>query len=98
MNRRAFVTGLGAVLAAPRAADAQQERAGKVWRIATVLAGTNQTLGHIAKAIATSLANLGYVAGQNITLQHRFFPPDPAGAEEVLRAIIGDVDLLVVGG
>jgi hypothetical protein len=31
MNRRAFVTGLGAVLAAPLAADAQQ--AGKVWRI-----------------------------------------------------------------
>ena len=31
MNRRAFVTGLGAVLAAPRAAGAQQ--AGKVYRI-----------------------------------------------------------------
>src|SRR5690242_1390438 len=31
INRRAFVSGLGAVLAAPLAADAQQ--AGKIWRI-----------------------------------------------------------------
>jgi len=30
MNRRAFVTGLGAVLAAPLAVEAQQ--GGKVWR------------------------------------------------------------------
>jgi len=35
MNRRAFVTGLGAVLAAPLAAEAQQT--GKVWPIADVL-------------------------------------------------------------
>ena len=96
MNRRAFVAGGIALFAAPRAVAG--ERAGKVWRIATVLAGTSETLGHIAKAIEASLANLGYVAGQNITLEHRFFPPDPAGAEQVLRAIVSDLDLLVVGG
>src|SRR5262245_197193 len=97
MNRRAFVTGLlGALVATPHAVAAEQ--AGKVWRIAIVLAGTSQTLGHIAKAIEVSLANLGYVAGQKITLQHRFFPPDPESAEQVLRAIVSDFDLLVVGG
>jgi hypothetical protein len=37
MNRRAFLVGLGAVLAAPRAAPAQQ--AGKVWRIGYVVPG-----------------------------------------------------------
>jgi len=35
MNRRLFITGLGAVLAVPRGAEAQQ--AGKVWPIADVL-------------------------------------------------------------
>jgi hypothetical protein len=34
MNRRAFVTGLGAVLAAPIAAEAQQM--GKVYRVVTI--------------------------------------------------------------
>jgi hypothetical protein len=38
MNRRAFVTGLGAVLAAPLAAEAQQ--AGKVYRIGYLLTAT----------------------------------------------------------
>jgi hypothetical protein len=37
MNRRAFVTGLGAVLAAPLAAEAQQT--GKVYRIGFLRAG-----------------------------------------------------------
>jgi hypothetical protein len=35
VNRRAFATGLGALLAAPLGAEAQQ--AGKVWPIADVL-------------------------------------------------------------
>jgi hypothetical protein len=38
MNRRAFVTGLGAVLAVPLAAEAQQ--AGKIWRVG-ILATAN---------------------------------------------------------
>ena len=43
MNRRAFVMGLGALVATPPAVAA--EWAGKVWRIANVLAGTSGTLG-----------------------------------------------------
>jgi hypothetical protein len=35
VNRRTFVTGLGAVLAAPLTAEAQQ--AGKVWRVGVLL-------------------------------------------------------------
>jgi hypothetical protein len=43
MDRRAFVTGLGAVLAAPPAAGAQQ--AAKVWRIGWLGDGTRGKVG-----------------------------------------------------
>jgi hypothetical protein len=42
MNRHAFVIGLGALVVTPDRVAA--ERAGKVWRIANVLAGTSGTL------------------------------------------------------
>jgi putative ABC transport system substrate-binding protein len=95
MNRRAFVTGLGAVLAAPYRAQAQQ--AAKVWRIGAVLGSSPESGGPVTKAIDASLAGTGYVAGRNITIEHRFYT-DPAGAAEVLRAIVPTLDLLVVGG
>jgi hypothetical protein len=40
VNRRAFVTGLGAVLAAPHLARAQEGK--KVWRIGILGVGTRQ--------------------------------------------------------
>jgi putative ABC transport system substrate-binding protein len=95
MNRRAFVTGLGVVLAAPHVDAA--EYAGKVWRIGSVLGGTPESSGRVAKAIKASLSALGYVAGRNITLEDRFYT-DRAGAEQILRAIASTIDLLVVGG
>jgi putative ABC transport system substrate-binding protein len=65
MNRRAFVTGLGAVLAAPLAAEAQQ--AGKVYRIG-ILANVS---GDIWGPFIEGLRDLGYVEGQNITIEFR---------------------------
>jgi hypothetical protein len=53
MNRRAFLVGLGAVLAAPRAAPAQQ--AGKLWRIGrtsrstTHSVSTTNVVAHLAR-------------------------------------------------
>jgi putative tryptophan/tyrosine transport system substrate-binding protein len=96
MDRRRFLLASLGVFVAPLPADAQQQR--KIWRIGSVLAGSPETTGHIAKAIEASLATAGYVNGRNITLQHQFYPPHPAGAEEVLRAIVPTIDLLVVGG
>ena len=95
--RRTFLVVIGCtLLAAPLVAEAQQT--GKVWRIAIVLPGSPDTVGHIANAIETSLANAGYVDGSNIRLERRLYPPDPVGAERVLRAIAPKIDLLIVGG
>jgi len=66
VNRRAFVTGLGAVLAAPRAAGAQQ--AGKVYRIG-VLANEPSPMW---EAFRQRLKELGYVEGQNIVFEYRW--------------------------
>jgi putative ABC transport system substrate-binding protein len=97
MDRRTFISGVTfGLLAAPLVSEAQPVR--KVWRLGSVLAGTPESTGQVAKAIEASLAAAGYVAGRNITLEQRFYRPDPAGADEVLRAIVPTIDLLVVGG
>ena len=96
MDRRAFITVIGgSVLAAPLTSETQQ--AAKVWRIGSVLVGTPETVGHLDRAIETSLAKVGYVSGRNISLMQQIAPPQPARVEEVLRAIIPAIDLLIVG-
>src|SRR5262245_65260934 len=95
-DRRAFSTVIGgSVLAAPLTSETQQ--AAKVWRIGSVLVGTPETVGHLDRAIETSLAKVGYVSGRNISLMQQIAPPQPARVEEVLRAIIPAIDLLIVG-
>jgi ABC-type uncharacterized transport system substrate-binding protein len=69
MNRRAFVTGLGAVLAAPLVADAQQ--AEKTARIGVLLFGTPEGEPNLP-AFREGLRELRYVEGRNIVLQYRF--------------------------
>src|SRR5262245_5097376 len=71
MNRRAFVTGLGAVLAAPLA-EAQQT--GKIWRIG-LLGGSSPTTPEAARpweALLQGLRELGYVEGRNLTVDRRW--------------------------
>src|SRR5262249_59152888 len=63
MNRRAFVTGLGAVLAAPLAAEAQQ--AGKVWRIGTLDYASDPKSSSRWTALRDRLRELGYVESQS---------------------------------
>jgi putative tryptophan/tyrosine transport system substrate-binding protein len=72
MNRRAFVTGLAAVLAAPLAAEAQQ--AGRVYRLGVLTPGGHsaESAPTMATALPSSLRELGYVDGQNLTIEWRF--------------------------
>jgi hypothetical protein len=59
MRRRDFITLLGTtVLAGPMAVAQAQHR----WRIGHLLPGPPQSMGHIATALETRLADLGYVA------------------------------------
>src|SRR5215467_13374223 len=68
MNRRAFVAGLGAVLAAPLAAGAQQP-AKRMPRIGFASL-TTRTVA--VEAFEEALRQLGYVLGQNVVIEYRF--------------------------
>jgi putative ABC transport system substrate-binding protein len=96
MNRRIFIAGAMATLTSRLTAEAQQS-SDKVWRITSVLAGSQETTGHLAKAIEASLASAGYVHGRNITLMQEFSAPQPANFEAVLKKVVPNTDLLLVG-
>jgi putative tryptophan/tyrosine transport system substrate-binding protein len=83
-----------AILRVPVATEGQ----GKIWRIGSVLTGSAETVAPVAKAMEVSLATLGYVNGRNITLVQQVAPPHPGGAEETIRALVPNIDILIVGG
>jgi hypothetical protein len=70
MNRRAFVTGLGAVLAAPLLGEAQE--AGKVYRIGYLSGGSSDSSGHVIEAFREGLREHGWVEGHNIVIEYRY--------------------------
>src|SRR5262245_9793357 len=74
MNRRAFVTGVGAVLAAPVATEAQTT-AGKVYRLGllttTTAPGSSDQRAAVI-LVPKALRELGYVEGQNRIVERRY--------------------------
>jgi putative tryptophan/tyrosine transport system substrate-binding protein len=71
MNRRAFVTGLGALLAAPLAAGAQQ--AGKVWRLGVLNPSTAPSeTTRLKSPLIQKLTELGYVENHNLVVESRY--------------------------
>jgi putative tryptophan/tyrosine transport system substrate-binding protein len=69
MNRRAFVTGLGAVLAAPLAAGAQQ--AAKTPRIGVLTARSASDSVPQLEAFRARLRERGWIEGQNVVFEYR---------------------------
>jgi ABC-type uncharacterized transport system substrate-binding protein len=67
MDRRAFLAGSAALLAAPLAAEAQQAR--KVPRVGILLLSDAQS---VPDAFRQGLRDLGYVEGQTIALEYRW--------------------------
>jgi len=67
MNRRAFVTGLGAVLAAPRAAEAQQ--AGKTYRVGLLSMGTINPDVPMWNGFIDAMREYGYIEGRNLLIR-----------------------------
>jgi len=65
MNRRAFVTGLGAVLAAPLAVSAQEM--GKVWRIGYL----TPARAVLRPTLDSALRERGYIQGKTVTIELR---------------------------
>src|SRR5215468_4411686 len=92
MDRRAFVTGLGAVIAAPLAAEAQQP--GKVHKVGLL----SPPAGVYFAAFEESLRQFGYVRGSNIV----FETPSTGGNPELLPVAVAEllrlkVDVIVTG-
>jgi putative tryptophan/tyrosine transport system substrate-binding protein len=96
VNRRAFVTGLGAVLAAQIAAEAQQ--AASVPRIGFLSLNRVPNL-HLHAVFLQGLHDLGYLEGRNLVIEYR----DAQGKIERLPALAAElvalkVDVIVTGG
>ena len=93
MSRRAFITGLGAVLAAARAAEAQ---ATKVPRIGVLHPGAPATSSHFAAAFDQGLHEHGYREGQNIVLERRFAEAKAERISEIAAELVRlKVDVIV---
>jgi len=93
VNRRAFVTGLGAVLAAPRVAGAQQ--AGKVFRIGVLGPGSSRTDPgdeRLFRVFRERLQELGYAEARNVVFERRW----PEGKPERLPQLAQDLAALNV--
>jgi putative ABC transport system substrate-binding protein len=95
MNRRAFVTGLGAVLAAPRAAEAQQ--AGKVYQVGYLgVAPPTASTTPLWDAFVHGLREHGYVEGRNLVLHRRYSGGQDARFAELAAELVRlNVDVIV---
>jgi ABC-type uncharacterized transport system substrate-binding protein len=89
MDRRAFIVGGVAVLAAPLAAEAQQ--AAKVPRIGYLAVNLAAT-PHLPEAFRQGLRDLGYVEGRNLVIEYR----DAEGKLERLPALAAELVALKV--
>ena len=75
MNRRAFLTGMGAVLAAPLAAEAQKSE--KMARVGILGLGPVPSPQELSRSVSTnafwlSMRQLGWIDGQNMVVERRF--------------------------
>ncbi|MBV8652736.1 MAG: ABC transporter substrate-binding protein [Alphaproteobacteria bacterium] len=94
MRRRRFLA-LAATAALAPGFAAQAEQMGKIWRIGQMSLGTDPT-APIATALERQLAELGYEQGKTMTLISRLVVPTPQAAEDAIRTLAPNVDLLVV--
>jgi putative ABC transport system substrate-binding protein len=98
ITRRVFVGALGlGLLAAPLAAEAQQ--AGKVYRIGYLGTSSPSLEQHLVEAFRQRLRELGYIEGQNITIEYRWAEGHddrlPGQAAELVRL---KADVIVTTG
>jgi putative ABC transport system substrate-binding protein len=98
MDRRAFLGTLaGGLLAAPLVAEAQQSA--RIYRLGYLGPGSGSTLPPALDAFRQQLRQLGYVEGQNLTIEYRW----AADKDEQLPQLAADlvrlkVDVIVVEG
>jgi putative tryptophan/tyrosine transport system substrate-binding protein len=96
MDRRAFLAGAVALLAAPLAAEAQQ--AGKVPRIGYLATNLAAAL-HLLEAFRQGLRDLGYVEGRNLVIEYRSAEGKPERLPALAAELVAlKVDVIVAPG
>jgi len=91
IDRRAFVTGLGAVLATPLAAEAQQQ--GRTPRIGVLL---GRLPGPFSEGLRQGLRELGYTEGRNIFVEWRSTEGKAEPVSELVSKLVqGKPDVIV---
>jgi ABC-type uncharacterized transport system substrate-binding protein len=95
MKRREFITLLGGTVAWPRAARAQRTsripKVGVLWH-----AGSAEQEGSNFRALVKGFADLGYVEGRSIVLEHRFPNEQPDRFRSMAAELVASgVDVLV---
>src|SRR5262245_41155595 len=95
IDRRGFIAGSLTLLAAPLAAEAQQ--AGKVYRIGYLSYSSSASSPHLLEAFREGLRALGWVEGQNITIDTRFAEGRLDRASDLAAELVRlKVDIIVV--
>ena len=96
MNRRAFVTGLGAVLATPIGAEAQPMVRVGILAPGSLVPGTLPTV--VVSEFQRGLRDLGYFDGRNIRFETRWDEGRPERSEKLARDLVQiAVDVIVAG-
>jgi putative tryptophan/tyrosine transport system substrate-binding protein len=97
MRRREFIAGLGAAacpVGSARAQTSKQPKVGILWH-----AGSAGTQGAYYTALIRGFRDLGYIDGQNITLEHRFANEVPERFRSMASELVAlNVDVLVTVG
>jgi putative tryptophan/tyrosine transport system substrate-binding protein len=95
VDRRAFLTGSAALLAAPVAAEAQE--ATKIPRIGW-LANNPPAAPHLLEAFRQGLRELGYVEGHNVVIEYRSSDGNPERLPALAAELVAlKVDVIVSG-
>jgi ABC-type uncharacterized transport system substrate-binding protein len=93
MDRRAFLAGSAALLAA----EAQQT--GKVARIGFLSPASSTTAPHVVEAFRQGLRDLGYVEGQNIVVEYRYANGKAEALPDLAAELVSlEVDVIVASG
>ena len=86
-----------ALLLAPLAADAQEYKAGKIWRVGVLRLGSAPD--PYVDGLRQGLRELGYVEGQNIVLEYRWAVGRVERLADLARELVAlHVDVIVAGG
>jgi putative tryptophan/tyrosine transport system substrate-binding protein len=100
VNRRAFVAGLGAVLAAPVGTQAQPAvpPSGRPWRVG-ILFQVESGRGPYLEAILEGFRQLGYVEGRDLTIALRSAAGDLARLPDLAHELVRlPVDVIMTSG